>query len=243
MVYKGKIIKAHYTISIKTQLDSHTTIPSVRIAESHKIYNPNEVKKSLTAQSKDNSIAVAVTVKNTVNELVRKESIRPPSKIEEPQSPAPPPQPKPNKKLKFAIIDHAKWDEFARKLQKNAKKMKLDENFKLTVDEIIGFETKSLCMDFCMAFDKELDHQIDDYTQAADRKNIAKCQKLQLEVMKFKNHIEKGFERQQLSMGDYVTLLMGNLMRDINLAKFFRGCKYPEALVFVENRRVLLEAE
>jgi len=74
MDYKGSVIKAHYTIEIKTQLDSKTTIPSVKISESHKIYNPKEVSKSIMEQSQGNNIAEVIVNKNEINKLVRRES-------------------------------------------------------------------------------------------------------------------------------------------------------------------------
>jgi len=239
MNYKGTIIKVHYTLAIKTQLDTHSTIKSVKISETHKIYNPTEYLKSLTAKAQDNSIAVAHNMKSEVKEQVRKESNPPPIA----QQQAPPEQPKTKGKARFTIIDVTKMDEFATKLRKNAKKMKLEENFKLTVDDIIDFEQKSLSMEFCEAFDKELDSQISYHTSEADTKNVKKCQQLQLAANRFKNQLEKGFEREQLTMDDYVGLLMQGLMRDINLSKFFSNCKFPEALEFVLNRKAMLEAE
>ena len=79
-------------------------------------------------------------------------------------------------------------DEFAVKLRKNAPKMELDK-MGLSIDEIIDFERQSFAVEFCEAFEKELDIQVEQNTKDANTKNVRKCQKLQLEAIRFKNVI------------------------------------------------------
>ena len=53
----------------------------------------------------------------------------------------------------------------------------------------------------------------------------------------------KGLEKGQLSIDDYLTYLSTGLMRDINLYNFFTNCKFEEAVIFVKNRKDMLETE